>query len=278
MPIARDAKIAPTAHYTAYVWRRLKLPYADAYATRKGAAMYWSMRLAGEWIADAIPTVPSMTQYLALRHLAIDHALDEIAPDRVVEIGAGLSRRGTTWALDRDVAYLEVDLPHMVAHKRAAIEARFQGALGEQLRRRLSVIAHDVLAPDFTGWLEGVLRGAERPVVIAEGVMGYFPIAERLRIARATASALAPAGGSFLCDLRASEGGRSIAIAARLLKGGIKLATRGRGVAEDFARADDVRAFFAEAGFRSCAPIDETKVPGAPRVPSPARVWRAIAG
>lgn len=274
---ARDAKIAPTAHYTAYVWRRLRLPYADAYATRQGAALYWSLRAAGEWLADATPGVPSMTQYLALRHLSLDHALRTIEPDRVVEIGAGLSRRGTTWALDHDVEYVEVDLPHMAAHKRAAIAARFHGELGAKLARRLSVVEHDVLGAGFSGWLSETLRGAARPVVIAEGVMGYFPRPERLALARAVAAALAPVAGAFLCDLRAREGGRAVAVAARIVKGGIKLLTRGRGAAEDFAGDDDVRAFFAEAGFRAAAPIDSRRVPGTPKVDSPAKVWRADA-
>jgi O-methyltransferase involved in polyketide biosynthesis len=274
---ARDAKIAPTAHYTAYVWRRLQLPYADAYATPTGAALYWSLRAAGEWIADVAPGVPSMKQYLALRHLTIDHALAALDPDRVVELGAGLSRRGTTWALDRDVAYVEVDLPHMVAHKRAAMTARFPGARGAKLRARLTLVEHDVLAPDFADWLGERVRDAERPAVIAEGVMGYFARPERLRIARSIAAALAPRRGSFLCDLRAREGGRSVAVAARLLKTGIKLVTRGRGAAEDFASDDDVRAFFAEAGFAEAEPVDARAVPGTPRVASPAKVWQARA-
>jgi O-methyltransferase involved in polyketide biosynthesis len=274
---ARDAKIAPTAHYTAYVWHRLRLPYADAYATRQGAALYWSLRAAGEWIADAAPGVPSMTQYLALRHLTIDHALASIAPDRVVEIGAGLSRRGTTFALDHGVDYVELDLPHMTAHKRATIARRFRGAIGEQLARKLSVVERDLLSDDFGDWLATTLRGAERPAVIAEGVMGYFPRPERLAITRAVRAALAPAGGAFLCDLRAREGGRAVAWAVRAVKGGIMLLTRGRGAAEDFASDEDVRAFFADAGFRASAPVDARKVPGTPKVDSPAKVWRADA-
>ena len=37
----------------------------------------------------------------------------------------------------------------------------------------------------------------------------------------------------------------------------------------------DHRAFFAEAGFTSADPVDLREVPRAPRVRSPARVWRA---
>ncbi len=273
----RDAKIAPTAHYTAYVWRRLGLPWSELFATTKGAALFWAFRLSGEWIATTTPGVPSMEQYLAQRHLAIEHALEGLAPDLVIEIGAGLSRRGITWALDRGVRYVEVDLPHMTAEKRAAVERSLPEDLRARLGATLDLVSRDVLDDDFGAWLRARVAGAARPVVIAEGLLGYFPRDERLRLARAIRHALAPARGAFLCDLRAREGGPSIAIGARVLRAGITLVTRGRGAREDFAGLDDVRRFFADAGFLRADPIDLRDVPRAPRVPSPARVWHARA-
>lgn len=271
MPEARDQKIGPTAHYTAYVWRRLGLAHSELFATTRGAALFWSFRLAGEWVAAVAPGVPSMPQYLAQRHLAIDHALGQAAPDCVVELGAGLSRRGLTWALDHGVRYVEIDLPHMVEAKRARIPGDLRARLGD----RLSHASHDVLADDFAGALAAHLEGAERPAIVAEGLLGYFTRDEQLKIARAIHRALAGRTGVFLCDLRAAEGGRAIRVGATVLKAAIRLATRGRGAREDFRDEADVRAFFAEAGFAEAEPVDLADVPGAPRVPSPARVWRA---
>ena len=37
-------KIGPTAHVTAYAWHQLGLPYANLFATREGATMYWAFR------------------------------------------------------------------------------------------------------------------------------------------------------------------------------------------------------------------------------------------
>ena len=68
-----DARIAPTAHYTAYIWHRLGLPYAELFVTPEGRRLFWTFRLAGEWIAAASPSLPSMVQYLELRHRVIDH-------------------------------------------------------------------------------------------------------------------------------------------------------------------------------------------------------------
>lgn len=268
----RDAKIAPTAYYTAYVWKRLGLPHADLFATARGAAMFWGFRAGGEWIAAITPQVPSMTQYLALRHRLIEARLAALRPDRVVEIGAGLSRRGITWALDHGVDYVEVDLPHMIAAKRArllAANARVRGALDT----RLQLIARDVLAPDFGGWLAATLAGAERPAVIAEGLLTYFPMPERLAVVRAVAEGLA-GRGAFLCDLRSREGGAAIAAAATVLRAGIRAVTRGRGAREDFASVDAIRAFFHEAGL-SAEPVARSLVPELATVPSPMRVWDA---
>jgi len=271
MPLHRDEKIGPTAHYTAWVWRRLGLPHAEHFATAEGAALFYGFRLAGEWIAAVAPGVPSMPQYLAQRHLAIEHALAQAAPDCVVELGAGLSRRGVTWAADHGVRYVEVDLPHMIAAKQARIPASLRASLGG----RLSHVSHDVLADDFGDRLEAILAGARRPVVIAEGLLGYFSRDERVKVARAAQQAMAKTGGSFLCDLRAAEGGQAVRVGATVLRAGIKLVTRGRGAREDFRDELDVRSFFAESGFADAAPIDLRDVPGAPRAPSPARVWRA---
>ncbi|MFK7991610.1 MAG: hypothetical protein AB8I08_36675, partial [Sandaracinaceae bacterium] len=69
-----DDKIAPTAHYTAYVWHRLGLPHARWFATPKGAAMFWAFRALGEGLGTLHPRVPSMTQYLEMRHRAIELA------------------------------------------------------------------------------------------------------------------------------------------------------------------------------------------------------------
>lgn len=269
------AQIAPTAHYTAYVWHRLGFPHAEHFATSRGRRLFWSFRAAGEWVAVVHPTLPSMSQYLELRHRCIEHALDEARPDRIVEIGAGLSRRGLTWSADRGVDYIELDLPHMVAAKRELIAARVPASVRNRASGRLRHEAVDVLGSDFEGWLKKALHGAQRPIVIAEGVLGYFELPERARVARSICNAL-DGRGAFLCDLRAAEGGSSVAAAAKLLRGGIWLVTRGRGIREDFSSTGAVEQYFAEASFGEAVSISvERAAPHLAALRSPGRVWRA---
>lgn len=269
------AEIAPTAHYTAYAWHRLGFPHAEHFATARGRRLFWSFRAAGEWLAVVHPTVPSMLQYLELRHRCIEHALDEVQPDRVVEIGAGLSRRGLTWAADRGVDYVEIDLPHMVEAKQQIIAERVPAELRARAREHLRHEAVDVTGPGFEGWLEKALRGASRPVVIAEGVLGYFDLSDREHVARSVARALG-GRGSFVCDLRSREGGPAVAAGAKLLRAGIWLVTRGRGARVDFPSRAAIGSYFERAGFARSEPIAaEQAASHLAGLRTPARVWRA---
>ncbi len=271
----RDTKIGPTAHYTAYVWHRLGMPHAEHFATAKGRGLFWSFRLAGEWIALALPTHPSMEQYLEMRHRALEKVLFDEQPDCVVELGAGLSRRGLTWAADHGVRYVEVDLPHMVDAKRKTIQTRVPAIVRSRAADLLSHVSMDVLSDGLIDELGSVLAGARRPVVLAEGLLGYFPMDERAQIVARIRQALTRAGGGkFACDLRAAEGGAAVATAAKALRGAVWIATRGRGLRKDFESHAQVREFFRTAGFASVETVDISEVsPELNRVKSPARVW-----
>jgi O-methyltransferase involved in polyketide biosynthesis len=263
---ARDAKIGPTAHYTAYAWHRLRLPYAEHFVTARGRRLYWLFRGSVEWIALATSRSPLLVDVLSYRHRTIDAQLSAIRPDVVVEIGAGLSRRGTWAVLDAGVErYLEIDLPHMVAAKTERL-----APLHDRLGDRLRVEAHDILDPRFGEWLASALRGARSAVVIAEGVLGYFDLAERERIVRAVIEGLRSAQrGVFLCDLRDRDRMASVGYAVPVLRAAVRLVTRGRGLREDFETSDAIGAFFARSG----AYASPVETPSERAMPT--RIWRA---
>lgn len=246
----RHERIGPTAHYTAYVWHRLGLPHARLFATARGARLFWTLRLGFEWPVLGSNRIPTMERYLEQRHRVLDHLLTEARPDRVVEIAAGLSRRGTTWAADHGVPYLELDLPHMVEAKRALLERRATPELRARLAGLHRVEPADVLAEDFPERLRRELDGAERPVVIAEGLLGYFEAAERRRLIGSIRAALAAAGGgTFLCDLHLASEQRRMGAAALVVRRLIDTLTRGQGVRAPLADGDAADALFRELGF-----------------------------
>jgi O-methyltransferase involved in polyketide biosynthesis len=237
-------KIAPTAHYTAYAWHVLGLPHAEYFATPLGKRLFRAYRLL-ELPATLRGEPSKLLRTLRNRHTLIDAELERIQPDVVVELGAGLSRRGLTFALDRGVRYVEIDLPAMVAYKRKQLATRVPAALQERLAGRLRILDVDIFAPGFADALAQELRGAQRPVIIAEGVVGYFQADQRSVLLERVRRAL-PATGTFLADLRVKEGQSA---ATRLLRLGIWVATRGRGASASFANEAEVRDMLQRAGF-----------------------------
>ena len=274
----RHERIAPTAHFTAYTWHHLGLPYAELFATARGARLFWTLRFTIEWSLMLRGTVPTMAQYLGQRHRVIDWVLDRHAPDRVVEIGAGLSRRGVTWAADRGVPYAEVDLPHMIAAKRALIEARAPGALRARLAERLSHHALDVVDPRFGERLCALLAGAARPAVVAEGLLGYLTLAQRSALLAGVRSALVPRGGVFVFDGHLADAQRKVGRASQILRSLIGLVTRGQGVRDPFPDAASAEAAYRAAGFTRIERFEPLalleEIPDMARVYSPVNIYK----
>ena len=255
MPQGQHEQIGPTGYYTAYVWYRLGLPYAELFRSPKGAALYWSGRVGVEWMTKLSPRMPAMWQYLGHRHLLIEAQLRRIEPDLIVELGAGLSRRGVTWAVDHAVRYIEIDLPHMIEAKRARLEAA-SPAIRAVLGDRLVLTSRNILDPSFAGELRALIAGAKRPVVIMEGVLMYFAWPDRAQVLESIASALeAAGGGDYLCDLQTRDREHEAGAAPRMLRRGIKLVTKGRGVAPPWDDWTHVESFFGDRGFDEVRPL-----------------------
>lgn len=245
-----DEAIGPTAHYTAYVWYWLRLPYAHLFRTRKGARLFWSFRCALEWPTLLAPDLPTMPGWLGLRHRTIERALVGVDPGAVVEVAAGLSRRGVTWALERRIPYLELDLPVMSAAKSALLRRRAPEALRRRAERHLALEACDVFADGFPERAARALDGHARPCVITEGLTSYFEVDDRVRIFAAVHEALRRAGGgTYLFDTRSEELMDRVRGSAAIVTLGARFATRGRGYPRNHRTLDDCLDAVRAVGF-----------------------------
>ncbi|MBV1857277.1 MAG: class I SAM-dependent methyltransferase [Nannocystaceae bacterium] len=239
-------RIGPTAHYTAYVWRAAGFERAELFSTWQGAALYWGFFVAGEWATRLSSSTPSMRVYLEYRHRLIDALVRRHRPDVVVELGAGLTRRAVSWALGGSVRGLEYDLPDMVARKRAAL-ARAPDEVRRALAGRHRVEAANLVEPAFAHTLRDALCGAERPVVVAEGLLSYLAAPERAQLYASVAGALGPQG-LFVCDLHTRAGQASVGAAASILRTAIRTLTRRRAALDSYADEADVCRVMGEAG------------------------------
>jgi O-methyltransferase involved in polyketide biosynthesis len=120
--------LSVTALYTAHCWYFAKFQYAEFFISDQSKAVFdatnFAMKIASAFRRDLI----DLPQGLAQRHLLIDRLLDEIlvhttnAPVCVIEVACGLSQRGSDFRVNRQVDYYEIDLPHVIEHKKVCIE------------------------------------------------------------------------------------------------------------------------------------------------------------
>jgi O-methyltransferase involved in polyketide biosynthesis len=245
--------ISPTALYTGYVWCRNGLA-PPGFATALGRAMYLGLRgpvRAGAKLAGRL----DLEQLLLQRHLIIDALLERAVSaglvGQVVEVAAGLSARG--WRFTRrypGLRYLEADLPHMAARKRALLDR-----IGDTSPALLTV-AVDALCDDGPLALTRVcaerLRADRGTAIITEGLLSYFPTPTVRGMWARFALALGRYPyGLYLSDLQLDDAlhGRLL---VRLFRAFLAFCTGAR-VSVHFPSDALVRQALVEAGFGSAA-------------------------
>ncbi|MEM6291108.1 MAG: class I SAM-dependent methyltransferase [Myxococcota bacterium] len=278
MSDAGHERIGPTAHYTAYVWKRAGFAYADLFATRRGAALYWGFFAAGEWASRLSARTPSMRVYLEYRHRLIEAVVAAHQPDLVVELGAGLTRRAVTFCARDGIRGVEFDLPDMAAAKRRAL-AGAPRALIDALQGRHRILDANVVEPEFATTLVEAVGDAKRPVIIAEGLLSYLSAPERVQLYASVASALST-DGRFVCDLHTRAGQASVGASATVLRTAIQALTRRKKALDPYASEAEVRAVMGQAGLCDVSFVDPADHVGAQprlkRLHSPTHVVTAV--
>lgn|GEM_PF-2981699 len=186
--------IAQSALYTSGTWQWARLPEADLVTPANAAKVFRMVNrvlVIYRWIN---PQVYSLRHQLLHRHTAIDHLRADSGCTRTVEVACGFSPRGAHVSGDPAQEYVEIDLPAMVAHKRAQL-ARTPRGQSVLARPNLHLMAEDVRQLDFAG------RFGDRPTaVITEGLMMYFQREQQLPIWRSIAELVNQSNGVYLFD------------------------------------------------------------------------------
>ncbi len=245
--------IAPTGHFTAQVWVREGFPNARLFDTSTGRLLF---RAADTLLKVFGPVLPLLVRYheefLAIRHYAFEARLKELQPDFVLEIGAGLSPRGITFAeAFPKLTYVEGDLSGMVEAKRSRIA-------GRRLPSNYHLHVNDLFSPRFLESLPARPAPGQRVVVITEGVCDYFSIPEKklawTNIARFLKSA---GGGTYLFELHPMERFARYQITAKLFMallgrvvGGVDFSKR------VFRRPQEAFDLLHECGFSNARALD----------------------
>lgn len=258
----KKGDLTVTALYTAQVWKWAGFDGGDLFGTRRGRDVFNATNLSLGITRVFRRGLPLLRHSLAQRHAMIDALVAESACTQVLELAAGLSRRGAALSADPELHYVEVDLPAVVAHKQELL-MRSERGRAIAARDNLRMVQGDALTLE----LEELLR--DGPVcVIAEGLLMYLDAAaqQQLWTRLATLRANRP-GSSLVFDLVPFCEQPKPGAFGRGLRWLFKRFTGGADFAFDERSRDDLVAELGDCGFADVTLFEPATAPDAWAVP-----------
>jgi O-methyltransferase involved in polyketide biosynthesis len=243
MSLGKD-NIPPSALYTAATWRWGNLPGADLVTPPNARPVFRVVNAYLSLYRLLNPGWHSLRHTLLHRHAGIEHLLRGSNCAQVIEIAAGFSPRGSAISADPAIRYFEVDLPPVIAAKRALLRTT---PAGQTVLRRenLALLEGDVTAMEWN-------RFAACPsFVITEGLMMYFDRATQMKIWRDIAEFLRTNRGEYVFDYLPAPDEPRRSFAGRLLSR--MRGAQGRAFACDGRDRHDIADDLRAAGFKRIA-------------------------
>ncbi len=263
-PTKRQGDLSVTALYTSQAWINGGFEDAELFATRdaKVAFKVTNFILGLLRIFKPGPVLPCS---MAQRHAMFDHVVRSSGATQVIEIAAGLSRRGAAFSKDPNLRYVEIDLPGMIASKRELLERTEAGQLILQ-RPNLTFVPADVRDID----LESCVEPGRPACFAAEGLFMFLAAAEQRALWQRIARALAKAPqGTFVFDLIPVVEEWRAGRVGRLLDGLLKRATNGATYVNDNRTRHDIASDLKDAGFATVEFLEPAPLLDAWRLPFP---------
>lgn len=234
--VSRYEHIAPTAILIAYLRTFSDIPLSKEifHEINTGADHSHEIGLAPRYEA---------------RYKLINQILDKLGIFQRLEIAAGFSPRGITMTQEACIKYTELDLPKQAQNKRQAIE-RLRQEHGIQVYPNWDIKEGNAL--DLNDLRRGCshLNIREPLVIINEGLMRYFTMDEKAKLATNIQEILSIFGGSWVTpDITLSQMGG---------KDNKQMDTLANKVSEmsgidvsrnSFSGEDEAKAFFGRLGF-----------------------------
>jgi O-methyltransferase involved in polyketide biosynthesis len=239
----KTGDLSITALYTNATWTWAKLPGAEMLASRDAKAVFDVTNL-----ALAVPRMlrhgPSLPCSLVQRHVMIDRLVE--GATHVLELAAGLSRRGLTMSANPKVVYVEVDRPDVMARKRGLL-ARTPEGRSVLARPNLRLVGADIAG---AGLDDLCPAAAGSPlVVIAEGLFMYLDADAQRSLWRRIRTLFEARPGLLVFDLVPFVEQRRDGLISRALGGLLKLASGGTTFARDERTREDVAGELRGIGF-----------------------------
>lgn len=256
--------LSVTALYTAETWAWGGLSGAELLTSEDSKRVFGATN-AALGVAGLFRKDPSLRHGLVQRHAMIDHLLCEAGARRVIELAAGLSRRGVAFSADPALHYTEVDLPAVIEKKRALL-ARSEAGRAVLARPNLLLVAGDVGEIS----LDDLAPPAEPLFLIAEGLLMYLePDAQQKLWARAHALLARAGGGRLVFDLVPTGEKAPPGAVGRTLEGLMKRFTGGRSFEQTARTRADILRELSALGFEDVQALEPSAVAEAWKLPFP---------
>lgn len=265
------ADLEVTALYTAGTWAWAELPCAALFASDETARVFGVTNL---FLALARPfqsRPASLRHGLVQRHVLIDQLVRASGARAVLELAAGLSRRGACFSAEPSLAYVELDQPHVIERKRALLERTEEGrsvAARQNFTLAAADVVQDALAPHAPG--DGPL------VVIAEGLLVYLPAEAQRALFSRVAALLQGRGGRLLFDYVPGPEEPPPGLVGRALGWLLRRFTKGGGFVRDARTRDELLAELRAAGFTQARWLEPKDAPADWGVPHLQRFTRQL--
>ncbi len=264
-------KIPHSALYTSATWKWGGLPCAEIVTPPGTEGIFLLVNIFVALYRVLNPQKISLRHNLLHRHTAIDTLIRRSPCRQVIEIAAGFSPRGCMFSADPAFCYFELDLPEVLALKRAQLEASEAGR-SILARSNFSLLEGDITRLDFSQPFRAVPT-----IVVSEGIMMYFRREAQMAIWRNIARFVKLHGGEYVFDYIPvdDEPPRSWP-GQRLSELRHRLTNPPPPFAYDERTRLDVAADLREAGFSTVEMIDTGKVARDWSLPCPEVPTRTI--
>jgi len=237
--------LSVTALYTSATWSWGALPNAHLLDHKDARRVFRVVNAVLGVTRPFIGLKSPLPITLLHRHTLIDALLGASGARRVLELAAGLSRRGVTFSAEPDIDYVEVDRESVLATKRDLL-SRTEAGRAALARPNFRLVAADVERTP----LETLSPVDGAPLfVIAVGLVVYLEAEAQRSLARAVATRLTDGGGTFVFDFVPPSELPAPGRVSRGLEWAMKRATGGRSFVKDERTRDEVARDLAFAGF-----------------------------
>jgi O-methyltransferase involved in polyketide biosynthesis len=237
--------LSVTALYTSQCWAWGHLSCAELFAHAEGKRVFDAtnavLALSGVLRRDFSP----LRHALIHRHTMIDALLSRSEARQVLELAAGLSRRGAAFSADPSWRYVEMDFPAVLDRKRALLE-RTPAGRAVLARSNLRLVDGDVL----DSGLESLVEPRTPLFVIAEGLMMYLkPEAQRALWQKIFRLGDKTGRVTLVFDLIPACEQPQPGLVGKALGAAMRAFTGGRDFERDARTRDDLSKELSEVGF-----------------------------